>query len=497
MNRLTEVMLGAAVTFMAVETADGGETTVELHGKLFSNLTCEGQNHEPGIVLPYEAYVPASVSGGRGLPVLVMLEHDRTILPMLDRFISDGLMPAGLILIPQAGTRPATLPGGADRRMRAEELDQNGREFPDFVVEELIPAAAKIAGVTVSDSPDMHLIAGGSSGGMAAWNAAWYRNDYFRRAFISSPTFSAMRGGEELMVLLRKTETRPIRVFMTVGTNEPDYFFGSSFYAACNAAKAFAFAKYDFKFRLFNGEGHCARRFDEALLREAMEFLWKDWKTEPVRALGNQIRIQNLLDAGSRWTECAGPFPERGAVITEFGSYSFDGGKIVLTRPDGTGETVADGFDELSALALSTDRWLLYATDRRRRFVYALAIKPDGTLAKPYALASLHLAYDCRFVGAIDLCVAADDRVYAATELGIQGIVSFGLADAILPLPGDLPADRVALAFDGGNYLYAASGDRIFRRKVKIGPADPVKPVAPGSPGYDDGFDYSIQHLPQ
>ena len=92
----------------------------------------------------------------------------------------------------------------------------------------------------------------------------------------------------------------------------------------------------------------------------------------------------------------------------------------------------------------------------------------------------------------MDLCVAADDRVFIATELGVQSIVSFGLNDVILPLPGDLPADKVRLE---GNILYAASGDKIFRRPLAISaPVEDAKPAAPKTPGYSDGFDYSRPH---
>ena len=69
-------------------------------------------------------------------------------------------------------------------------------------------------------------------------------------AFLSSPTFSAMRGGEEAMVIARKTETKPIKLYITCGTEEPDYYFGSSLQAAQNAASALEFAGYDFRFDL-------------------------------------------------------------------------------------------------------------------------------------------------------------------------------------------------------------------------------------------------------
>lgn len=74
----------------------------------------------------------------------------------------------------------------------------------------------------------MHLVSGGSSGGICAWNFAWHRNDYFHRVYASSPTFSALGNGEDIPFLIRKYESKPIRVFTDYSEREPDEYFGSS-----------------------------------------------------------------------------------------------------------------------------------------------------------------------------------------------------------------------------------------------------------------------------
>ena len=121
-----------------------------------------------------------------------------------------------------------------------------------------------------------------------------------------------------------------------------------------------------------------------------------------------------------------------------------------------------------------------------------MSIFPDGSLDQCYKLAPLHLRHDFTTPGASDITVLADDRILAATELGIQGVVSFGLTDLILPLPGDLPAEKVTVC---QNMLYVASGEQIFVRELKIseGKSDTVD--APASPGYGDGFSYRRSHL--
>ena len=452
---------------------------------------CIGKKYEIGTRVPYRVYVTDQTDAANAA-VYVMLEYNADqIAPLLNTFVKDGIMPGGLVLFVNPGTLNATLPGGANRYMRAEEFDEYGPEFINLIVEEMIPEAADLAKVKISTNPDMHFFTGGSSGGMSTWNALWFRNDFFRRGFLSSPTFSAMRGGEEPMVLVRKCETRPMRFYLSVGTREPDYFFGDSYNVAVNAKGAFDFAGYDYAFDMFVGEGHCARRADPAFLRKVMTFVWDKWQTEPVKAGKNQIRIRNLLAAGSQW-EPAENIPEpRQAKAPNGGFYTLKEGKILLVN-DGKETIVDETLDKITALAMSSDHWRLYVADAARRFIYAYTIQPDGTLSAQYKLAPFHLAHDCRVIGALDLCVAADDRVFIATELGVQSIVSFGLNDVILPLPGDLPADKVRLE---GNILYAASGDKIFRRPLAISaPAADAKPAAPKTPGYADGFDYSRPH---
>jgi len=454
-----------------------------------------GQKFETGSTFSFDVQTAMPGTAPSDSALYVLLEHNFEVMtPLLASFMQEGLIPWGMMVFCRPGTLPPTLPQGEARGMRAEEFDQFGPDFTNFLIEELIPEACRLTETQLSSSPDMHFICGGSSGGMAAWNAVWFRNDYFRRAFLSSPTFSAMRGGEEAMVLVRKTENRPIRLYVTAGTDEPDYFFGSSLMAAQNAAASLEFAGYDFRFEQFLGEGHCTRREDETLWRRIMRFVWANWKTLPVTTLSKQIRIRNLVADDSVWQEIDGhAFPTVPKNISvNGGNYSFDGGTIFWEK-NGEKTAVATQFSEITALGLSSDKWRLYIADAHRRFVYAMSILPDGSLTALYKLAPLHLAHDFRTPGALGLAVLEDDRVLAATELGVQGIVSFGLTDLILPLPGDLGADRIAVV---GKTLYVSAGDKVFTRQLKLAATEADgAPTAPASPQYGDGFCYSRSRL--
>ena len=461
--------------------------------KSFRQCALTGKNYECGTSFLFDIQIINAYDGNKDMALYVLLEHNFDTMTVLLRDLMDeGLIPYGMLLFVNPGHMMPSLPDAASRRMRAAEFDQYGPEFTNLLVEEMIPEACRISGETLSAQPDMHFIAGGSSGGMAAWNAVWFRNDFFRRAFLCSPTFSAMRGGEEAMVIARKAETKPIKLYITTGTEEPDYFFGSSLLAAQNAASALEFAGYDFRFEQFNGEGHCTRREDVTLWRRMMKFLWANWKTIPVLPLANQIRIRHLVANDSTWQPCNEEFPEKLPVSFNGGKYTFSGGEIFYEKESSSKKVAAD-FDKITSLGLSSDRCQLYIADETRRFIFAMSIQPDGSLKHLRKLAPLHLAYDFRRAGASDITVLEDDRVLAATELGVQGIVSFGLTDIILPLPENLPAEKIALR---GHTLYVSSGSKIFCRNLKIGiPGADTPPQAPASPQYGDQFSYSRSHL--
>ncbi len=156
-----------------------------------------------------------------------------------------------------------------------------------------------------------------------------------------------------------------------------------------------------------------------AFLEKVLTWLFEDWRTKPVSVATDPIRVRDAVVKGSEWRVCNFAMP---APATE---------------------------------VRSCDRWRVYSVSPTNRFVMTERVNEDGTRDQLNRLAPLELAWNATRVGGTALAVAADDRVWVATELGVQGVVSFGLADVVLPLPGDLPCDNVALV---GTNLYASSG---------------------------------------
>ena len=98
---------------------------------------------------------------------------------------------------------------------------------------------------------------------MCAFVAAWNRPDQFRRVISFIGTYVAMKGADALPALIRKTEPKPIRIFLQDGKNDhivPAEPFGT-FYAGSwpinNQVmfEAFESAGYDVKLTIGEG-GH-------------------------------------------------------------------------------------------------------------------------------------------------------------------------------------------------------------------------------------------------
>jgi enterochelin esterase-like enzyme len=85
-------------------------------------------------------------------------------------------------------------------------------------LEELIPEVGKK--YNLSKDPNDHAISGVSTGAVGAFMAAWNRPDQFHRVLSFIGTFVAMKGADGLPALIRKTEPKPIRIFLQEGKND-------------------------------------------------------------------------------------------------------------------------------------------------------------------------------------------------------------------------------------------------------------------------------------
>ena len=327
------------------------------------------------------------------------------------------------------------LPDGTQRNMRMNNYDLFDREYGDFLIYELIPYIEKTYSVKFAESPDMHCVSGGSSGGISAFVIAWFHPEYFHRVYMSSPSFLAMGRGNEIPYLIRKYETKPLRIYEESSENEPNEYFVWSKSIDDEAREALTFAKYDFKYKYFAGEGHCSRYWDANEAYERFEWLWKNWQTESIKAPANSDRISQIIPFGSKWDKCDS-FPET--------------------------EVNKSVFSEYETAVLSNDGNVWYAANKNQDSVYMFINNGNISMDNRIVHVVLHTLPEQKIFGAIDLAVDKTDRLFVLTEIGIQCVRSFGLIDAILDLPDESKPEKIAIT----DSLYVKTENGIYKRRL-------------------------------
>jgi enterochelin esterase family protein len=72
----------------------------------------------------------------------------------------------------------------------------------------------------ISKDPERHGIGGSSSGAIAAFTVAWERPDDFRKVLSNVGSFTNIRGGNAYPDIIRKSDKKPLRVFLVDGRND-------------------------------------------------------------------------------------------------------------------------------------------------------------------------------------------------------------------------------------------------------------------------------------
>lgn len=223
------------------------------------------------------------------------------------------------------------------RYNRSCEFDAPDGRFARFLEQELLPEALK--DINILPGGENAMIFGLSSGGIAAFNAAWQRPDLFGRVYSGCGTFVPMRGADELQSWVRKTEPRDIKVFLQDGFSDTwNPLFGSWYEANRLLGSALEFAGYDCAFDWAEG-GHSVRRSSQ-IFPEVMKWLWGK---HDAKTTGNSTMAPYLEEAGE-WisTPTTGNFEARTGAVYPGGSHvaeAVDGSNYLwqyLLRADGS-----------------------------------------------------------------------------------------------------------------------------------------------------------------
>lgn len=223
-------------------------------------------------------YVPQQVAPDSDPPLMVFNDGLGYANPqgpvrataVLDSLIHAGDLPpsVGLFVMPgQPDSDETDVPDG----QRGFEYDSVTDTFVRFLTEEVIPFAEQEIGQTFSRDPKLRTIAGISSGGICAFNAAWHDPDAFGRVLSHCGSFVNIRGGHNYPYLIKSTPRKPIKVFLTSGTHDANIIVGNWPLANKTMAAALEYAGYESRFVF--GEGGHSLRHGGAIFAESLRWL--------------------------------------------------------------------------------------------------------------------------------------------------------------------------------------------------------------------------------
>ena len=325
----------------------------------------------PGTEREVTVFIPAQYDGK--MPACVYVKTDGfnpREQAMMELMIATKEIPLTVGVFVRPGTLPAPMKGTLDRRNRCFEYDGVGDDNVRFFAEELLPFVAKECQLNLSTEGNDRCISGGSSGGIAAFTAAWHQPEAFSRVYAASGSWVAFRGGHEFPTMVRKFEAKPIRAFLTTGMRDMENAAGDWFLLDQEMDKALKFSGYDYQFRIIDG-GHGSGYMEE--YREAMAYLWRGWP-DRVKAGPSAPRAQEIIIAGETWQLFAADLHDaRAPACNAAGEVFFvakdqvrrlglDGGLTVFAdRAEGaTGLTVAADGRRLFAVSSRTGRIVAY-----------------------------------------------------------------------------------------------------------------------------------------
>ena len=244
----------------------------------------------PGTQRDVWVYVPTRHDGSEPVALMVFQDGHAYVstnglmrVPMVfDNLIAQGEIPVLIGLFVNPGHRGDDGPPGdgwGNRNNRSLEYDSLGDAYTRFLTEELIPHVTNRFHLNVSDDPRYRAIAGMSSGGICAFTVAWERPDAFGKVLSHIGSFVNIRGGHVYPAMIRKTERKPIRVFLQDGSNDLNNRHGNWPLANQQLASALAFAGYDHRFEY--GDGAHNGRHGGAILPDSLRWLWRPERAEP------------------------------------------------------------------------------------------------------------------------------------------------------------------------------------------------------------------------
>jgi len=357
------------------------------HGEFLQGTITDSKIY-PGTENSFQIYVPAQYDPARPACLLVKLDglgaFEGTVL---DNLIAKKEVP----VIIGVGITPGTIwkePAGtvnraASRFNRSYEFDSTNDRFPDYVLNELLPAVQRLKtkdgrAIYISPDPNDRAATGGSTGGIGSFTLAWERPDQFARVYSVIGTFVSMRGGNDYPALIRKTDPKPIRIFLEDGSADAwNPLFGSWYDANLNMESALSFSGYDVA-HAWGTHGHDGRP-GQVIFPDVMRWLWRDYPAPIRNGVSKNSTLQEVTVPTEAWQKVPQSFQAASGLAADSTGevYVSDAGAGNVYRLGGDGKSVVFAKRAgISGEAFGPDGTLYGAVPGERKIV---ALSPQGS----------------------------------------------------------------------------------------------------------------------
>ena len=316
----------------------------------------------PGTVRNFWLYVPAQYDGQT--PACVMVVQDGLqlarrwkLIEAWDRLIANGEIPVQIGIMIEPGVVPAPHEDAQPRFNRSFEYDGLGDQYARFLVEEILPEVS--LDYSLSNRASDRAIAGSSSGGICAFTTAWERPDQFGRVLSTIGTYVGLRGGNEYPILVRKTEPKPLRIFLQDGNQDQNIYGGNWWISNQQMLSALEFSGYEVK-HVWGEGGHNAKHASQ-IMTDAVRWLWQG-HPEPIGSTGGKKRRTDILIEGEDWERVSdGHEFTEGPAVNASGEVFFTdipNDKIYKINMDGTVVEFVSGSKGANGLMFGPEGWL-------------------------------------------------------------------------------------------------------------------------------------------
>jgi iron(III)-enterobactin esterase len=235
-------------------------------------------------------YIPSQYVPGTAAPFIVTHDGPRMGRPdmrlphILDNLIAQHRLPVMLaIMIANGG-------GDAQGSERGLEYDTMSGKFAEFIEAEVLPLVETHCHVKLTKDPDGRAAMGGSSGGAAALEMAWYHPEWYHRVITYSGTYVNQQwpfnpqtpdGAWDFhTTLIPQSDRKPIRIWLEVGDRDllnPNVMRDGmhDWVAANNRMATVLRAKgYHYQYVYALNAGHVDHAVTDQTLPEALEWVW-------------------------------------------------------------------------------------------------------------------------------------------------------------------------------------------------------------------------------